>query len=99
MQQVQVPPLPADPVLFKGIEEKPSYSYYANAGIYIFSNRLLRQLRKGEKCDATDLIDSAIRQGARTSYFPIKGTWIDVGSPVDFRQAAELMKHHKSFSS
>lgn len=90
---------PADPVLFKGIEEKPSYSYYANAGIYIFSNRLLRQLRKGEKCDATDLIDSAIRQGARTSYFPIKGTWIDVGSPVDFRQAAELMKHHKSFSS
>ena len=90
---------PDNQALFTGIEEKPSYSYYANAGIYIFSNRILRQLRKGVKCDATDLIDTAIRQGARTSYFPIKGTWIDVGSPLDFRQAAELMKHHKSFSS
>jgi len=90
---------PDNPNMFTGIEEKPSYSYYANAGIYIFSNKILRQLRKDVRCDATDLIDSAIRQGAKASYFPIKGTWIDVGSPLDFRQAAELMKHHKSFSS
>ena len=90
---------PENPAMFTGIEEKPSYSYYANAGIYIFSNKILRRLRKDVKCDATDLIDSAIQDGAKASYFPIKGTWIDVGSPLDFRQASELMKHHKSLSS
>lgn len=90
---------PANPSQFIGIEEKPSYSYYANAGIYIFSNKILRRLRKGVKCDATDLIDSAVRAGAKACYFPIKGTWIDVGSPLDFRQASELMRHHNSLNS
>lgn len=79
-----------------GIEEKPSYSYYANAGIYLFSNDILRMLEPGVRCDATDLIDRAIAAGKNVTYYPIKGTWIDVGSPVDFRQAGELMRHHNS---
>lgn len=88
-----------EPTQVKGIEEKPSYSYYANAGIYLFSNRLLRTLAKGEHCDATDLIERAIASGMRVTYYPIKGTWLDVGSPVDFRQAAELMRHHNAMNS
>lgn len=79
-----------------GIEEKPSYSYYANAGIYIFSNKILRMLRPGVRTDATDLIAEAIAAGHKTTYYPIKGTWIDVGSPADFRQASELMRHHRA---
>jgi len=90
---------PEKPDFVSGIEEKPSYSYYANAGIYIFSNKILQQLVPGKRCDATDLISDALKQGARCAYFPIKGTWIDVGSHVDFRQAAELMRHHNSFNS
>lgn len=90
---------PDDETAVRGIEEKPSYSYYANAGIYIFNNRILRTLVPSIHCDATDLIDRAINSGAKVTYFPIKGTWIDVGSPVDFRQAGELMRHHNSFNS
>jgi len=76
------------------LEEKPSYSYYANAGIYIISNRLLRTLAPDRRTDATDLIETAIADGLNVSYFPISGTWIDIGSPVDFAHARELMKHH-----
>ena len=75
------------------LEEKPSYSYYANAGIYIFSNRLLRTLDAERRTDATDLIESAIAEGRKVTYFPINGTWIDIGSPVDFAHARELMNH------
>ncbi len=82
-----------------GIEEKPSYSYYANAGIYIFNNRRLNSLPADRRTDATDLVADIIADGGRVSYYPIKGTWIDVGSPVDFRQAAELMKHHNNLSN
>lgn len=81
-----------------GIAEKPSYSYYANAGIYIFRNPLLRGLQPGRRTDATDLIDEIIASGGNVAYYPIKGTWIDVGSPTDFRQAAELMRHHNNLS-
>lgn len=81
-----------------GIAEKPSYSYYANGGIYIFRNPLLRGLQPGRRTDATDLIDEIIASGGMVAYYPIKGTWIDVGSPTDFRQAAELMRHHNNLS-
>ena len=88
-----------DPDKVIAIEEKPSYSYYANAGIYIFSNSLLATLVPGEHCDATDLIGRALAAGRKVTYYPIKGTWIDVGSPVDFRQAGELMRHHNSMTN
>lgn len=101
--QISVPyailtPDAARPDRVAGIEEKPSFSYYANAGIYFFRNSVFDLLRPGVRCDATDLIERAIAAGKTVTYFPIKGTWIDVGSPVDFRQAGELMRHHNSMS-
>lgn len=75
------------------LEEKPSYAYYANAGIYVISNRLLRSLAADRRTDATDLIEQAIDGGLKVAYFPISGTWIDIGSPADYAHARELMKH------
>lgn len=82
-----------------GLAEKPSYSYYANAGIYIFGNHILNTLRADTRTDATDLIEATIADGGHVAYYPIKGTWIDVGSPTDFRQASELMRHHNTLTS
>ncbi len=59
----------------------------------IFSNDLLRSLSSNERTDATDLIERALTEGRTVSYFPINGTWIDVGTPVDFAHARELMRH------
>lgn len=81
------------------LEEKPTYSHFANAGIYIFSNRVLNALVPGEHTDATDLIEAAISEGMKVIYYPVSGTWIDIGSPADFRHAEELMKHHRSLTN
>lgn len=81
------------------LEEKPSYSYYANGGIYMISNRLLSRLSKEERTDATDLIEQTIAEGGRVGYYPIDGTWIDIGSPIDFKHACELMRHRKGYIS
>ena len=86
--------LTTDGAQVKGIEEKPSYSYYANAGIYIFSNKLLNTVPSDSRTDATDLIEQAINNGLKVVHYPINGTWIDVGSPNDFKQAQDLMRHH-----
>lgn len=82
-----------------GIEEKPSYSHYANAGIYIMRNAVLRTVPAATRTDATDLIERCIADGGRVTYYPIRGTWIDIGSPTDFRQASELMRHHRNLST
>lgn len=79
------------------LEEKPTYSYYANGGIYIFSNRILNSLEPGIPTDAPQLIDRAISEGKKVVCFPIDGTWIDIGSPTDFRHAVELVKMNLKF--
>lgn len=98
--QVSVPYaiLTTDGCQVTGIEEKPSYSYYANAGIYLISNRLLNKLIPNTRIDATDFIQQAVANGQKVIFFPVNGTWIDVGSPVDFRQATEIMRHHRNMS-
>lgn len=82
----------------KSIEEKPTYSYYANAGIYIFSNKILNKVAPHGRTDATDLVEQAINEGCKVGYYPITGTWIDIGSPTDFRQAQDLMRHHNDMT-
>lgn len=74
-----------------GIEEKPTYTHYANAGIYLISNRLLLDL-KPEYLDAPDFIADHIRRGANVGHFPISGTWLDIGTPADYKQAQELLR-------
>lgn len=91
--------LATDKSTVTGIEEKPAYSYFANAGIYIFSNDLLNSLNSNERTDATDLIERAISDGRKVVYYAINGTWIDVGSPTDFKHAEEIMQHHNDMLS
>lgn len=75
-----------------GLEEKPTYNYFANAGVYIMQSRLTERIVKGEYLDAPDFIETLITDGLRVEYFPIKGRWIDIGSPDDFRYANEAMR-------
>lgn len=85
--------LQTDGTEVRALEEKPSYSWYANAGVYIINNSLLRNLPRDTRTDATDLIESAIAENRKVVYFPITGMWIDIGSPADFRRANELIEH------
>lgn len=76
------------------LQEKPTYSLYANGGIYMISRELAATVPADRRYDATDLIEDAITAGRKVVYFPINGTWIDVGTPADFRHAADIMKYH-----
>ncbi|MDE7427273.1 MAG: NTP transferase domain-containing protein [Muribaculaceae bacterium] len=84
------------PELVTGLTEKPSYSYYANAGIYMLESRVINCMEENVRVDAPELIEEEIKRGGRVTYFPIRGTWLDVGTPTDFRQACELMRHHRN---
>lgn len=82
-----------DGVRVLGLEEKPTYNYYANAGIYIVRRELLHLIPEDAVFDATDLMETLIAAGKKVTYYAINGTWLDVGSPDDFRHAQELVKN------
>lgn len=79
----------------RSLEEKPTYNYFANAGVYLIRRPLLARIKKGEYLDAPDFISSVIEGGGEVGCYPIEGTWIDIGSPDDYRYANELMNRWK----
>lgn len=75
----------------EGLQEKPTFNYFANAGVYLIRRALLSRIVKGERLDAPDFISSVIADGGEVGCYPIEGTWIDIGSPNDYSYANQLM--------
>ena len=77
----------------KGIVEKPTYNYYANAGIYMLRREVLDIIPENEFFNATDLIDALVQKNSKVIRYPLKGTWIDIGSMSEYQKAKDLAKH------
>lgn len=76
-----------------GLVEKPTYDYYANAGIYLIKKSALDFIPDDTMFHSTDLIEALIAAGKRVIRFPLNGTWIDIGNPQEYKRANELVSH------
>lgn len=76
-----------------GLIEKPTYNYYANAGIYLIKRSALEEIPEETFFNATDLIEKLISENKKVIRFPLNGTWIDIGNPQEYQKANELVKH------
>lgn len=77
----------------KGLIEKPTYDYYANAGIYLIKKSALDLIPEDTFFNATDLIEALIAAGRKVIRFPLNGTWIDIGNPQEYKRANDMVKH------
>lgn len=77
----------------QGLIEKPTYNYYANAGIYLIKRSALDEIPEDTFFNATDLIEKLIAENKKVIRFPLNGTWIDIGNPQEYQKANELVKH------
>ena len=77
----------------QGLLEKPKYTYYANAGIYLIKQSALDMVPKDSFFNATDLVEKLIAEGGTVIRYPLNGTWIDIGNPQEYQKAQDLVKH------
>ena len=75
------------------LKEKPRYTFFSNAGIYIFKKELLEMIPKNQFYNATDLMEAVISQGKKLISYPILGYWLDIGRMNDYLKAQEDIKH------
>lgn len=78
-----------------GLSEKPHFGYYANAGIYLIKKTALDFIPQDTVFHSTGLIEALIAAGGKVIRFPIGGTWIDIGTPQEYKRANDLVKHLK----
>jgi len=81
--------------IVKSLKEKPRYTYFSNAGIYIIKKDLLKMIPEDQFFDITDLINRIIEMNLKLITYPINGYWLDIGKHEDFKKAQEDIKHIK----
>ena len=69
--------------------EKPSFSLFVNAGIYLLEPSVYHYVPKGQRFDMTDLIQRLLQEKRPVASFPIVEYWLDIGQPADYDQAQE----------
>ncbi len=76
-----------------GLKEKPTYTYYSNAGIYIIKKKYLYLMPKNTFWNATDLIETMISKQLNVRNYQILSYWLDIGNMNDYIKAKEDVKH------
>lgn len=79
----------------KSLVEKPSYTYYSNAGIYLFNKEVLNYIPDRQFYDMPDLMEAIIHDNKQVSHFLIRGYWLDIGNVQNYAKAQEDIKFIK----
>lgn len=87
--EVKVPyaVMETDGIFIKGFCEKPTYTHYSNAGIYLLKKSIIDFVPKDTFFNATDLIEKLIKEGKKVLAYPLLGYWLDIGKPEDYKKA------------
>jgi len=79
----------SDGAFVRELVEKPSHSFFVNAGIYLLEPSVYHYVPNGQHFDMTDLIQRLLEAKRPVASFPIVEYWLDIGQPADYDQAQE----------
>lgn len=85
--QVPYGVLEVEGTMLQRIVEKPTYSYFVNAGIYVLAPETLDHVYPGDFLDMPTLFERVIAAGGQAAVFPIREAWTDIGRHEDLQQA------------
>lgn len=71
----------------KKLVEKPTYTHFVNAGIYLLSPGAFDFLGSVGRLDMTQLVERLIENGRRVVSFPVTEYWLDIGHIDDYHRA------------
>lgn len=78
-----------------GFKEKPIYTHYSNAGIYLMKKEVLDFIPQNQSFNATDLMELLIKNKRKVVAYPMVGYWLDIGKHEDFKKAQEDVQNIK----
>jgi dTDP-glucose pyrophosphorylase len=77
-------------------EEKPSFDFLVNTGMYIVSPEVLDTLQENVKIDFTEIIDRAIAENLKVGVYPInEDDWVDTGQWSEYKKAIDKLNNYE----
>lgn len=69
------------------IDEKPTQSFFVNAGIYVLEPKVLDYIPTETFFDMPNLYETLIETKQEAAVFPLREYWLDIGHMSDFERA------------
>jgi NDP-sugar pyrophosphorylase family protein len=66
------------------IIEKPIMNHFVNAGVYVASKKIFKNLVKNNHLMMNELIIKNLKKNRKIFCYPIYENWIDIGNKIDF---------------
>jgi NDP-sugar pyrophosphorylase family protein len=87
--EVQIPygVVETDGMLMRTIRDKPIFSHYINAGIYVLNPEVVSRVNPGDREDMPALLTKVSSCGSDIAVCPIHEYWLDTGNPEALAQA------------
>jgi NDP-sugar pyrophosphorylase family protein len=76
-------------------QEKPTYHFNVNMGIYVFSKRILDYIPKDTLTGFDQLMYTLAAKNEIVYGYPHTGYWLDIGKPDDYARSIEEYELHK----
>ncbi|MDB3990733.1 sugar phosphate nucleotidyltransferase [Gammaproteobacteria bacterium] len=76
------------------ITEKPSYSEWINAGIYIINHNMLNFINK-DFMTTPELVSKAMEMGKVVTSYDVGERWLDIGCLEDYEKAEQIINGWK----
>jgi dTDP-glucose pyrophosphorylase/CBS domain-containing protein len=70
-----------------GLTEKPRYSWFINAGVYIVEPSVLDLVEPGLALDMPALFERVLKRNEKIAAFPVREYWRDIGRLEDLERA------------
>jgi NDP-sugar pyrophosphorylase family protein len=79
-------------LVITSLEEKPTFSYYINSGVYALNPEMIRLIPPDQIYNMTDLINDGMIKDHRAGIYQITEYWADIGQLDDYKKANEDVK-------
>ena len=79
--------LVTDNMIIESLEEKPTYKFNINGGVYALNPEIIKYIQEEEVYNMTDLIEDAMDNHQRSGIYEIIEYWTDIGQIEDYKQA------------
>jgi dTDP-glucose pyrophosphorylase len=79
--------------LLTSIDEKPTYTYNTNGGMYIVKKELLSLIPDDDKFSAVDFLELLMKHNKKITLYNHYGYWLDIGNHNDYLRAQKDVQH------
>lgn len=79
--------LVTDNMIIESLEEKPTYKFHINGGVYVVNPEIIKHIRDDEVYNMTDLIEDAMKNKQQSGIYEITEYWTDIGHIDDYKKA------------